>query len=204
MPLIKKFFKLKMYVWMALAILLLAGGFNLFGYITGRSDQASISQSYSSVKYLEQVQEVVLLNVGLQRVESKKENTKIPWTKIGIPASEKRALIVLDYDAKMGIKKPVTIKKTGEHDILVKVPKFEAIGVQFHDYKLYDDSGDLLSFATKKIDTGDLATSRLSNKAQKEYLEHYQEQLQQSADNYYKSIITAINPEFNVTVEFTK
>lgn len=205
MLMLKKFFQLKMYVWVAVAIILVAGGFGLFGYFSGQADKATISQSYSSVKYLEEVHEVVLLNVGIQRVESKKTNTKIPWTEIGIPATEKRALIVLNYEAKLGITKPVSISKSGDNAITVKVPKFEVIGVELDEknpYQLYDDSGDLLSFATEKIDTAELALKKLSNKDQNEYLISYQDNLKRSAETYYKSIITAINPEFEVTVTF--
>lgn len=205
MLLLKKFFQLKMYVWMAVAVALLAGAFNLYGYLTGQADKTSISQSYSSVKYLEQVQEVVFLNVGLQRVESKKTDTKIPWTKIGIPATEKRALIILNYEAKFGITKPVAISRSSKNAITVKVPKFEVIGIKLDEkkaYQLYDDSGDLLSFATKKIDPGELALKKLSNQAQKDYLASYQDNLKQSAENYYKTIIAAIDPGFEVTVEF--
>lgn len=196
-----------MYVWIAVAMVLLASGFGLYGYLSGRSDHASLTQSYSSVKYLEQVHEVVFLNVGLQKIESKKNNSKIPWTKIGIPATEKRALIILNYEAKLGITKPVAIKKTGESGITVKVPKFDVIGIELDEknpYQVYDDSGDLLSFATKKIDKAELALKRLSNKAQTEYLISYQDNLKKSAENYYKSIIAAINPDFEVTVEFTE
>lgn len=205
MLLLKKFFQLKMYVWMAVAIILVAGGFGLFGYFSGQSDKATISQSYSSVKYLEEVHEVVLLNVGLQQVEAQKKNTKIPWTKIGLPATEKRALIILNYEAKFGITKPVAISKSGENAITVKVPKFEVIGIELDEknpYQLYDDSGDLLSFATEKIDTAELALKKLSNEDQNEYLISYQDNLKRSAETYYKSIITAINPEFEVTVTF--
>lgn len=205
MLLLKKFFQLKMYVWMAVAIILVAGGFGLLGYFSRQSDKATISQSYSSVKYLEEVHEVVLLNVGLQQVEAQKKNTKIPWTKIGLPATEKRALIILNYEAKFGITKPVAISKSGENAITVKVPKFEVIGIELDEknpYQLYDDSGDLLSFATEKIDTAELALKKLSNEDQNEYLISYQDNLKRSAETYYKSIITAINPEFEVTVTF--
>lgn len=205
MLLLKKFFQLKMYVWMAVAVALLAGAFSLYGYLTGQADKTSISQSYSSVKYLEQVHEVVFLNVGLQQVEAQKKNTKIPWTKIGLPATEKRALIILNYEAKFGITKPVAISKSGDKGITVKVPRFEVIGIELDEknpYQLYDESGDLLSFATEKIDTAELALKKLSNKDQKEYLAAYQDNLKQSAETYYKSIITAINPEFEVTVSF--
>lgn len=206
MLMLKKFFQLKMYVWVAVAIALLAGAFNLYGYLTGKADKTSITQSYSSVKYLEQVHEVVLLNVGIQRVESKKTNTKIPWTKIGIPATEKRALMILNYEAKFGITEPVAISKSGDKGITVKVPRFEVIGIKLDEkkpYQLYDDSGDLLSFATEKIDTAELALKKLSNKDQNEYLVNYQDNLKQSAENYYKTIITAIDPEFEVTVVFS-
>lgn len=42
------------------------------------------------VNYLEKVNEVVFLNVGLEKIESKENNTLIPWTSLKIPFTEKK------------------------------------------------------------------------------------------------------------------
>jgi hypothetical protein len=56
------------------------------------------------VKNLEKVDEHVFLNVGIQDIETRQNNLKIPWTHIGVPLTEKKAIIILNYDAKLGIK----------------------------------------------------------------------------------------------------
>ncbi|MDN6012114.1 MAG: phosphoribosylglycinamide synthetase, partial [Lactococcus lactis] len=76
------------------------------------------------VKYLEQTNETVYLNVGIQVVETKSNNSSIPWTKIGIPLTEKKAIIILNYQAKLGVKKPVKVKKINENRYSVTIPKY--------------------------------------------------------------------------------
>ena len=74
-------------------------------YLAYSVKEGEKSKSYSMVKYLEQTNETVYLNVGIQTVETKSNNTSIPWTKIGIPLTEKKAIIILNYQAKLGVKK---------------------------------------------------------------------------------------------------
>lgn len=121
------------------------------------------------VKYLEEANETVFINVGIQSIETQSNNTSIPWTKIGIPLTEKKAIIILNYQAKLGIK-PVKIKKISENKYTIVVPAYDVIGIELDKkvpYQLYDMSGDLLSISTEDIDTGQLVTNKLSTKKQK-------------------------------------
>ena len=156
------------------------------------------------VKYLEEANETVFINVGIQSIETQSNNTSIPWTKIGIPLTEKKAIIILNYQAKLGIKKPVKIKKISENKYTIVVPAYDVIGIELDKkvpYQLYDMSGDLLSISTEDIDTGQLVTNKLSTKKQKMYLTKYKDQMNSSAKTYYKTLFQGIDK--NAKLEFT-
>lgn len=195
-----KFFKWKVPVWTVLFIGIVIIVVSLIQpFTTSQAD----SQSVSMVKYLKEVNEHVFLNVGVESVETKTENTKIPWTKIGIPLTEKKALIILNYDAKLGIKQPVTIKEVNEKKIRIEIPKYEVIGFELDEknpYSLYDSSGDLLSYSTKNIDTGEIVTETLSTEKQEHYLDQYQEQLNNSAKEYYESLFKPLDEEIELEI----
>lgn len=161
-------------------------------------------KSSEVVKYLEKVNETVFLNVGIQDVEYQVNNTKIPWVKIGIPFSEKKAIIVLNYATKLGIKEVPTFVDNGEN-LLIKIPKYEVVGIELDKddpYNLYDSSGGLLSYSTKDIDTGELLSASLSSEKQEKYLEQYQQQMNESAENYFKTLFEAVDPDLKISFEF--
>ena len=163
------------------------------------------SKSYSIVKYIEQVNNTVFLNVGIQTIETQENNTTIPWTKIGIPFTEKKAIIILNYQAKLGIKKPVKIDKVNDNKYKISIPKYEVIGIKLDSkapYQLYDSSGALLSNSTEDVDTGKLIVNRLSNKKQEAYLSKYNEQIDESAKSYYKTLFQGINKEAKLEFNF--
>ena len=163
------------------------------------------SKSYSIVKYIEQVNETVFLNVGIQTIETQENNTTIPWTKIGIPFTEKKAIIILNYQAKLGIKKPVKIDKVNDNKYKISIPKYEVTGVELDSkapYQLYDSSGALLSNSTENIDTGKLVINRLSTKKQEMYLAKYKGQMNDSAKSYYKTLFQGINKEAKLEFNF--
>lgn len=150
---------------------------------------------------------MVLLNVGIQKVKTIKDNTKLFGTKFVIPGSEKRAIIILNYTAKFGIKKGVSISKEGEHHYLVTLSKFESIGVGLdkdNPYQLYDTSGGILSASTPNIDTGKAVAEGFSNKEQESYLKEHRSIIEESAEKYYTSLIKSIDSEAKVTVQSKK
>ena len=71
-----------------------------------------------NVKSLEKVSELVLLNASIQKVKSIENNTKLFGSNFVIPGSEKKALIILNYTAKFGIKNDVTIKDNGKISVV--------------------------------------------------------------------------------------
>lgn len=182
---------------------LLVGGFFAFKY-TGLVKTFSQNTSSSVIQYIEKVKETVFLNVGIQRVETQKNNTKL-FSSLDLPFTEKKAIIILNYQAKFGIKQAVSIESTGENRYQVTIPKFEVIGVELSKvdpYQLYDSSGELLSAFTQNVDTGELVTKSLTNKKQEEYLVKYREQIRESAKEYYTTLFQSINPDIELDFVF--
>lgn len=210
--LFKKVLGAKIYVWIVIVILttlfVVAKTFNLIGYFQGNNASSERSQVYTQITRLEKVNQSVFLDVGIQKVETIEKDKKIPGTNISIPLSVKKAIIILNYTAKFGIKEGVKVRKIAEHEYELTIPKYEVIGVKVPDnpkdrYKLYDSSGQLLSGATENIDTGEHVTKSLSNKEQEVYLRQYEEQITESAEKYYTSIVTSIDPEAKLTFKNT-
>lgn len=83
MKLVKRFFKTKILLWKVVGIGLIA----LLGLVLGlyisfskaNSESNQTTNTYSTIKKIEKVQEVVLLNVGIQKVNTIKDNTKLFW-----------------------------------------------------------------------------------------------------------------------------
>lgn len=205
---IRKVLGAKVYIWIVVALLsiffVIAKTYNIIGFFQGKNASDERSQIYTQITRLEKVNESVFLDVGIQKVETIEKDKKIPGTNISIPLSVKKAIIIFNYTAKFGIKEGVKVKKIAEHEYELIIPKYEVIGVEVPDnpkdrYKLYNTSGELLSGATENIDTGEHVSRELSNKEQEEYLKQYKNLITESAEKYYRAIVTGIDPEAKVT-----
>lgn len=77
MKTVKKILLSKIYVWIVLAICLVIAVFFAFGYAKGvfRNNEGDI-QSSSVVQYIKEAEEVVFLNVGIQKVSTGKTGNK--------------------------------------------------------------------------------------------------------------------------------
>ncbi|NLQ50425.1 DUF4230 domain-containing protein [Streptococcus mutans] len=199
MKMLKKILGCKIYIWFAALIALVGLFFYWYGMNQNNNKSADSSQSYSMVKYIEATNETVFLNVGIEKVDALSNATKVLG--ITIPYSQKKAIIILNYEAKLGIKRAVSINKTRENNFEIKIPKFEVISVKLddkHPYKLYR-SGELLSGSTEEVDTGKAATSSLTNKEQKKYLKQYSDMIKKSAEDHYKVLFKSIYPDVKLT-----
>ena len=125
---------MKKIIYGILAILLvIVVGFIFLSVYKGNEssgNQKPKTEIIVNVKSLEKVSELDLLNASIQKVKSIENNTKLFGSNFVIPGSEKKALIILNYTAKFGIKNDVTIKDNGNHNYQVTLPKFEVIGVE--------------------------------------------------------------------------
>lgn len=200
---IGKFLSYKISLWIILLLVIILTGTYVYGNMHARS--SGTNSSYSMVQSIEKVNEQVFLNVGIETVVSSSEHTEIPLTKIKIPLTEKKALIVVNYKAKLGIKKSVNIEMKKEKDYKITVPKYEVIGISLdkdNPYTVYDNSGEILSYSTKDIDTGELLTDELSDETQSKYLKEYKTQMNESAKEYYETLFKAADSENKVEVVF--
>ncbi|HFI0090735.1 TPA: DUF4230 domain-containing protein, partial [Streptococcus suis] len=186
MKIIKLFFSIKVYLWLVLSFLLLLCGVWGYGYISGeKSNQQEVSV-HTAIQSVEQVNELVFLNTAVQKIVTAKNYTVLFGQEL--PFSEKSALLIIKYKAKFGIKSPVSIEHLSENRYKISLPAFEVIGLELdaeEPYTLYDKSGEILSFATEEIDTAQLITDEFQSAEQETFLADYQEDIKESAKNYY-------------------
>ena len=162
-------------------------------------------KSSINIESIEKVNEVVFLNAGINEIISETKTTQVFG--FDVPFSKKAALVILNYNAKFGIKSSVKVEQISEKEYKVIVPKLEVIGVELSKddpYDLYDSHGELLSGTTEDIDTGKLLTNQLSSDKQAEYLDKFKSEIKESAINYYKTIFSSMDSEVKVTIEFTE
>ena len=162
-------------------------------------------KSSINIESIEKVNEVVFLNAGINEIISETKTTQVFG--FDVPFSKKAALVILNYNAKFGIKSSVKVEQISEKEYKVIVPKLEVIGVELskdNPYDLYDSHGELLSGTTEDIDTGKLVANQLSSDRQAEYLDKFKSEIKESAINYYKTIFSSMDSEVKVTIEFTE
>lgn len=200
---IKTFFKLKVYLWVVVAVLLGLLSMWGYGYLSGSMEKQSEAKVSTTIEYIEQVNELVFLNTSVQKIITAKNYTTLFGQEM--PFSEKSALLIVNYKAKFGIKSPVTIEKTGEKRYRITVPSFQVIGLELdakEPYTLYDKSGDILSFTTEEIDTGQLVTDEFKSAEQTSFLTQYEDDIKESAQNYYHNLFKAISSDLQLEVVF--
>ena len=190
MKTIKKFLGIKISLWLILLIGAILLGTYLYGYT--QNNPKNNSQSSSMVQYIQEANEVVFLNVGIEKVVTAKNQTTI---------------IILNYAAKLGIRTHVKVEQLSEKKYKIIVPKYEVLGIELdktNPYQLYDSSGELLSYSTQNIDTGTLVAQTLSNEEQAKYLEKYVENINDSAKSYYKALFQSISKDIELEFEFSE
>ena len=168
-------------------------------------EQKSEVKTSINIESIEKVNEVVFLNAGINEIISETKTTQVFG--FDVPFSKKAALVILNYNAKFGIKSSVKVEQISEKEYKVIVPKLEVIGVELskdNPYDLYDSHGELLSGTTEDIDTGKLVANQLSSDKQAEYLDKFKSEIKESAINYYKTIFSSMDSEVKVTIEFTE
>ena len=168
-------------------------------------EQKSEVKTSINIESIEKVNEVVFLNAGINEIISETKTTQVFG--FDVPFSKKAALVILNYNAKFGIKSSVKVEQISEKEYKVIVPKLEVIGVELSKddpYDLYDSHGELLSGTTEDVDTGKLVANQLSSDKQAEYLDKFKSEIKESAINYYKTLFSSMDSEAKVTVEFSE
>lgn len=181
---------------LAVGVLLLSG-------VLSREDPGVDTESRNEqiVQAVEREQEVVLLSLGIQGIAEE----RIASTVLGrdVPGTSRVLFLQYNFRAKLGIDgSGVIIEPRGESAILVSVPAFEVIGHDEVTFRTAVEDNGVLSWLTPDIDTAALITQIMNDDALQEHVDNNEDILEDQARAFYTSIITAVDPELRVVVEF--
>lgn len=145
--------------------------------------------------------QVVLLSLGVQGIEERKDKTTVLW--LDIPGSERATFLQYAFTAKLGIEGgAVDIRQTGEKQFTIAIPAFVFIGHDDLSFKLAAESNGILSWVTPEIDTIEMSNKILSMDARQKYVDANQEILKQQAKAFYSGIVNGLDPEIDLTFSF--
>lgn len=154
------------------------------------------------VKAVEREEQVVLLSLGIQGLVEKSSagqvfGVKVPWT-------NRTQFVQYSYKAKLGIEgKDVSVRETGEHSYTVHIPDFIFIGHSDEEFKTAVEDNGVLSWTTQPLDAASTVTDVLSADKKRKDINDNRELLEEQARNFYEGIIRGVDPEAQVTMEFS-
>jgi hypothetical protein len=147
-----------------------------------------------TITYLEKNKEIALVTLGIADIFDQKESTTIFGKKL--VGSDKHTFIKATFEAKLGIDgKNVTVKKTGEKEYEINIPKFIFIGYDNPNFEHVADDNGVLSFVTKDINQTEMVNKILDVKGQDKYIEKYTELLKESAEEFYKNLLPSFDKD---------
>lgn len=165
------------------------------GWIGSESSDTQVVQA------VERTQEVSLLRLSVQGIKTTPESRDIFG--IEIPGTTRTQFLQYKFRAKLGIDGTrVKLQKTGEKSFRVSVPEFIFIGYDKPTFKVAVEDGGVLSWLTPEINTDEVITEILNDKAQQAYVEENAELLKDQTQVFYESLIHAIDPQISTTFEF--
>lgn len=184
---------------------LIVAGLSVFGTIKFTNikplDVTVESSSSQIITAVERKEEIVLLSLGIQGLESQTSSAKM--FNFDIPGSSKASYIKYFFYAKLGIDgRDVMIKETEENVFLISVPEFIFIGHDEVDFELLLENNGALSFATPNIDHVQMVNDVLSSNKKQEYIDLHKEVLISQTKSFYEALIHAVDPKSIVEFEF--
>ena len=194
-------------VWVLLVVTLsvLAGGVlasfaALRASVFTTSTEVINTQVVSSVSLDEQV---VLMGLGVQGVEQKREDTKVFG--LDVPGSERAAFVQYSFTAKLGIEgADVKITQTGDKQFRISIPGFVFIGLDDPKLALLVEDNGILSAVTPEIDQLEIANHVLGDDAKATHIAENTELLEAQATLFYTKIVHSIDPEVALEFEFLR
>ncbi|MDQ0613481.1 hypothetical protein QF046_001122 [Microbacterium sp. W4I4] len=185
-------------------VLLIGGGIFLavktpmLGSLFATETEESSSQVITSIT---QTEEVSLLSLGIQGIDSKKANSKVPFLGLDILGSERATFLQYEFTAKLGFDGAETkIENVDEDAYRISIPEFIFIGHSDVKFELIADNSGGLSVFTPEIKQIDMVNKVLDSKQQAKYIEDNEQTLREQAIAFYTGIIHAIDPK--VTLDF--
>ena len=195
-------------LWLVLTlitVLVVAGGaFFVFAKplvtVFGVSSEESNSQSLRSIHRAE---EITLLVLGVEGIESKKTNGE--FLGIDIPGSGRATFLKYGFDAKLGIDgEKVVIEDKGENSYLISIPEFIVIGVTNQSYGVAVADNELLSWTTSDISEAEIINDIFDDDFEQQYIDDNLEILREQAENFYSDIAAAVAPDATLQFEFAQ
>ncbi|AQX15826.1 MULTISPECIES: hypothetical protein [Tessaracoccus] len=109
------------------------------------------------------------------------------------------------FSAKLDIDgRDVRIVPVGEKKYRISIPEYIFIGHSNEDFRLVAENNGVLSFITPENDPVEMINSILNADAQADYIADNEEILREQATYFYSSIITGIDPEIDITYDFSQ
>lgn len=201
-----KFFKARVLLWPMLVLIAVIVGAGVFGVVTlwlaSPFSLTTQSRSTQVVKAMERRGDVVVLAVSVVAVDDDKTNLKLYG--LDIPGSNRATFLRYEFDAKLGFDgKDVKIEETGDNGFRVSIPEFSFIGYDNFDSEVAAEENGLLSWLTPAIDDREMAEKFLNDNKKQEYVTDNEATLKEEAQTFYTSIVTAIDPDVELTFVFS-
>lgn len=186
---------------------LLVGVLALVGFQAAQSWQLFGSESESTdtrvIQSIKREEQVVLLSLGIQGISEKTD--KRTFLGVEVPGSDRATFMQYSFNAKLGIDgRDVRIVPVGDKKYRISIPEYIFIGHSNEDFRLVAENNGVLSFITPENDPVEMINSILSADAQAEYIVDNEEILREQATYFYSSIITGIDPEIDITYDFSQ
>lgn len=165
----------------------------------GSSSESTRTEVIQSVKTERQV---ILLRLTIQGIEEAHADTTFAGVKV--PLTGRALFLMYSFKAQLGFDgKDLQITPRGDHDYEIALPSFQFLGHDGVEFKVATEQNSALAWVTPEIDKVAMVNAILNSDAQRRYVEQNRDVLRLQAQDYYRSIIQAVDPKAQVTFTFT-
>ncbi|MHA6523508.1 hypothetical protein [Tessaracoccus sp. G1721] len=190
------------FVWVGVVLVALMASASVLLGMLDRGNESDLTDS-RVVQSIKREEQVVLLSLGIQGISEKSE--KSTFLGLEVPGSDRATFMQYSFNAKLGIDgRDVRIVPVGEKRYRISIPEFIFIGHSNEEFRLVAENNGALSFLTPENDPVEMINSILSDDAQAEYIASNKDILREQAIFFYSSIIMGIDPEIDITYDFSQ
>lgn len=203
---IKKFFSIKIHVWVVCLIVIVITSLVLLGIFIGKItifNNKTESSETQVVTAMKKEKQVAVLGLSVTDIYDKSQITT--FFGIDVPFSEKTSYIKGTFDAKLGFdgkKVEISKSKIQENTYNIVIPQFTVVGISNPEFEVINNKGEILSFATEDIDTLKMANTAMSDKTLNKYIKLNKEWLEEQSQSYYEGILKSVNPDLKLNFKF--
>lgn len=191
-------------VLLVLLLLVLIGAAAYTGLAIGMSLGASEERDLQVVRSVQGEEQVILLTAGLTDIKEERENQTF-FGLFDVPLSDRTTFLRYEFDAKFGIEgKQVEIEPLGDKSYRITIPAFIFLGYDDPKFSVATESNGLLSWTTPAIDTLQATEELLTDEAVAEHIDGFRPLLEEQAVTFYTRIVSSIEPDAELTFEFSE